>query len=69
MKSIGRIIRDARLAKGLSQRELAARIRIHRNTVLNYEGEVTAPVGLYLQALEKALDINLTEDSNEENHQ
>ncbi len=51
-RDLGLIIRDRRHTKGLGQEELARRIGVRRQWVINIEkGKPTAEVGLILKAL------------------
>ncbi len=55
--SIGERIREARKAKGLTQKELADLIGISKNTVCGYEGGYREPDVPRIHALSKALGV------------
>ena len=55
---IGRRIRAARKRFGLTQRQLAAATGIHERTLRSYEAGATEPHGVFLRALQEALDLN-----------
>lgn len=56
---ISKIIRDARLKKGLSQEQVAKSIGVSRNAVTNWESNTSAPRRETALALAKLLDIPL----------
>lgn len=59
-KQLGKIVRDARTAKGVSYRTLAESIGVHHTTIARLEnGEVESPAVTMLQALSRALEIPL----------
>lgn len=63
-RDLGLIIRDRRHTKGLGQQELARRIGVRRQWVINMEkGKPTAEVGLILKAL---LTLGLAVDVSED---
>lgn len=56
---ISKIIRDARLKKGLSQEQVAKRIGVSRNAVTNWESNTSAPRRETALELARLLDIPL----------
>jgi len=58
--ALGARIKQARMLRGLNQRELAARIDRSKTTVSNYEQENTLPDSAKLMEIAEALDIDLS---------
>jgi len=55
MSNLGKRIKEKRLARGLTQAELAALVRVDRITVSNWERNRTEPKRLHLWMLQKVL--------------
>ena len=60
-KQFGKRVRDLRLAKGLSQEELAFRAGVHRTYLGGIERGERNPALKNIAAIAKALDITLSE--------
>jgi len=60
-EKFGRRIRDLRLAKGLSQEELAFRVGVHRTYLGGIERGERNPALKNIAAIAKALDVTLSE--------
>jgi Zn-dependent peptidase ImmA (M78 family)/DNA-binding XRE family transcriptional regulator len=58
--ALGARIKQARMLRGLNQRELAARIDRSKTTVSNYEQENTLPDSAKLMEIAEALDVDLS---------
>lgn len=63
--NIGQRIRKARLEAGLSQPKLAALVGCAVQTIVAWEKEVNAPLGVYREKLEKVLGVSLKEEQDE----
>lgn len=55
--SVGERIKEARRAKGITQKELADLIGVNKNTISGYEGGYREPDVPRIHALSKALDV------------
>ena len=60
-KQFGKRVRDLRLAKGLSQEELAFRAGVHRTYLGGIERGERNPALKNIAAIAKALDVTLSE--------
>ena len=59
-KQLGKLVRDGRVAKGLSFRTLATLIGVHHSTLAYLEkGEIDSPAVAILQALSEKLELPL----------
>lgn len=58
--SLSVAVRNARRAKGLSQRELAEAIRVHKGTISNLERGVVEPEPVTISRLEEILGVDLS---------
>jgi Zn-dependent peptidase ImmA (M78 family)/DNA-binding XRE family transcriptional regulator len=58
--ALGARIKQARMLRGLNQRQLAARIDRSKTTVSNYEQENTLPDSAKLMEIAEALDVDLS---------
>ncbi|WP_251930231.1 helix-turn-helix domain-containing protein [Salinibacter ruber] len=58
--ALGARIKQARMLRGLNQRELAAKIDRSKTTVSKYEREITLPDSAKLMDIAEALDIDLS---------
>jgi len=54
----GEQIRAARERQGLTQKQLAGATGIHERTIRSYEAGTTEPHGVFLRALQEALELN-----------
>ncbi len=59
--SIANIIKSARLAKGLTQKEVAKMIGIELNSYQNYEYDKRVPTGNIFISLMKVLDLDISD--------
>lgn len=57
--SIGERIKEARKAKGYTQKDLSELIGVSKNTICGYEGSYREPDILRIHALSKALDVTV----------
>ena len=57
-KTLGQFLRKLRLEKGLEQRELARKLRVHRNTIYEWENDKSDPSGKSMERLAKFLKIS-----------
>lgn len=58
-KSSAKLVKDARVAKGLTQIELAEKAGVHSNTIAKIEQGVQQPSYPTIKKLSKILDINI----------
>ena len=63
---IAKRIKNARIEKGWSQRELARRSGIHFNSINAWENNRTKPTKVYIGALEGTLQVTLRPESEYE---
>lgn len=59
MGSLGKRLREARQAKGLSQRHLGAALGLHQSTLAGYEAGVRQPDNAILVRLAEVLDVSV----------
>jgi len=57
-ETLGQFIRKLRVLKGLEQRELARKLRVHRNTVYEWENDRKGPSGESMEILTKFFKIS-----------
>jgi transcriptional regulator with XRE-family HTH domain len=51
LETLGQFIKRLRLEKGLKQKELAKKLRVHRNTVYEWENDRHKPSGKSMERL------------------
>ena len=54
----GNRLREARLAKGMTQEELASAVHVTKGAIGNYESEISSPKESILISLMKVLDVD-----------
>lgn len=59
MIGIGEIVRDARLSRGLTQKELAERLNVSQQAISSIEAERSAPTVYTLLRIGEALEMRL----------
>jgi len=57
-ETLGQSLRKLRLEKGLEQRELARKLRVHGNTVYEWENDRNKPSGRSMERLAKFFKIS-----------
>lgn len=63
---LGKKIKEARMARGLSQAALAKLVGCHEDSILHWEkGEVSNPLSIYVEKLERVLQISLKEEQDD----
>ncbi len=60
-KSAAKLVKDARVAKGLTQTELAKKTGVHSNTIAKIEQGIQQPSYPTIKKLSKVLDININD--------
>ena len=60
-KSAAKLVKDARIAKGLTQTELAEKTGVHSNTIAKIEQGIQQPSYPTIKKLSKVLDININD--------
>ena len=60
-KSAAKLVKDARIAKGLTQTELAKKTGVHSNTIAKIEQGIQQPSYPTIKKLSKELDININD--------
>ena len=60
-KSSAKLVKDARVAKGLTQTELAKKAGVHSNTIAKIEQGIQQPSYPTIKKLSKILDININD--------
>ena len=60
-KSAAKLVKDARVAKGLTQTELAKKAGVHSNTIAKIEQGIQQPSYPTIKKLSKILDININD--------
>ena len=60
-KSAAKLVKDARVTKGLTQTELAKKTGVHSNTVAKIEQGIQQPSYPTIKKLSKVLDININD--------
>lgn len=60
-KSAAKLVKDARVAKVLTQTELAKKTGVHSNTIAKIEQGIQQPSYPTIKKLSKVLDININE--------
>lgn len=60
-KSAAKLVKDARIAKGLTQAELAGKTGVHSNTIAKIEQGIQQPSYPTIKKLSKALDIDIND--------
>ena len=63
---IGKRIKDARKAKGLTQVQLAKLVGCAEQSIVNWEKEVVKPLPIFIDRLERILEVNLKEVDTDE---
>lgn len=58
-KSAAKLVKDARVAKGLTQTDLAKKTGVHSNTIAKIEQGIQQPSYPTIKKLSKVLDINI----------
>ena len=56
-ETLGQVLRRLRLEKGLEQRELARKLRVHRNSVCEWENDKHRPSGETMERLTRFFKI------------
>jgi len=63
---LGKKIKEARIAKGLSQAALAKLVGCHNDSIFHWEkGKVNNPLPIYIEKLEAVLGVPLKEERDE----
>ena len=60
-KSAAKLVKDARIAKGLTQTELAEKTGVHSNTVAKIEQGIQQPSYPTIKKLSKVLNIDIND--------
>lgn len=60
-KALGKLIREARLRKGLRQNELAERVGVTQGAISQIEQGIVAPNSLLLGRISRELDLSMEE--------
>ena len=60
-KSAAKLVKDARIAKGLTQTELAEKTGVHSNTIAKIEQGIQQPSYPTIKRLFKVLDIDIND--------
>ena len=60
-KSAAKLVKDARISKGLTQTELAEKTSVHSNTIAKIEQGIQQPSYPTIKKLSKVLDININD--------
>ena len=58
-KSAAKLVKDARISKGLTQTELAEKTGVHSNTIAKIEQGIQQPSYPTIKKLSKVLDIDI----------
>lgn len=61
MKGLGQTIKTLRLAKGLTQSEIAALVGVSNGMVSIWENDINEPKASYIKALASALEVTTDE--------
>jgi transcriptional regulator with XRE-family HTH domain len=57
-ETLGQLLRRLKLEKGLEQRELAKKLRVHRNTIYEWENDRNGPYRKSIERLAKFFKIS-----------
>ena len=60
-KSAAKLVKDARISKGLTQTELAEKTGVHSNTIAKIEQGIQQPSYPTIKKLSKVLDIDIND--------
>ena len=60
-KSAAKLVKDARISKGLTQTELAEKTSVHSNTIAKIEQGIQQPSYPTIKKLSKVLDIDIND--------
>jgi len=65
LMSIGQMIKEARIRKGMTQVELAKEIGCDDDSIFRWEKEVNKPLPVFVGKLERVLGVCLKEDRDD----